>query len=487
MKPATGNRISWTALGLLGVLAFSGCAVGRKAQPLPNPAENEKDFHQEDAAMYQSGEPVAAWWRELHDSTLSQIVEDTIRNNLDLQIAVTQLEKSRAALRETGADRFPTVGTNASYARARLSNEGIGGRALERTVNLYDGGFDAFWELDLFGRVSHRIEQARAFNRQALADLRGVQVTVTAEAARVYMELRGAQYRLDIAQRNAANQQKTLEITQQKSAGGQSTNLDVARAKTQLESTRARIPALEASVARSIRRLSVLTGQLPQTLEKDLKTMKPLPTVPMTLNIGNPEMLIRRRPDIQRAEQGAAAAMAAYNLALNELFPEISFKGAFGFTATTFGQWFSAGALRASTGPSLSWRILDLERILSRMKQTDQDSRASVKNYQKTVLEALEEIENALTDFSKEEQRRLNLRDAARSSVEATELAHSRFEAGLDNFLDLLDTERTQLETEDALAVSETSTAVQLVAIYKALGGGWQFSLSLADGKQTPS
>lgn len=475
MKPMTGKNIRWTAFFLLGALGLNGCAFGRKYQPPVNPAKEETQFHQ-DAELYQTGEPVAAWWRELNDEVLTRLVEETLQSNLDLQIAVTQLEKSRAALTETRADRFPTVNSSASYARERLSREGIAGSALERTVHLYDSGFDAFWELDLFGRVSHRIEQARALNRQALADLHGVQVTVTAETARVYMELRGAQYRLDIAQRNAANQQKTLEITQQKSAGGQSNSLDVARAKTLLETTRARIPSLEAAIARSIRRLSVLTGQLPQTLEKDLKEMKPLPSVPLTVNIGNPETLIRRRPDVQRAEEGAAAAMAEYNLALNELFPEISFKGALGFTATTFGNWFSAGALRASTGPSLSWRILDLARILARMKAADQDAIASVKNYQRTVLEALEEIENALTDFYKEDQRRLSLQQAAGSSAEASKLAHSRFEAGLDNFLDLLDTERTQLETEDALAASETAAAVQLIAIYKALGGGWQFN-----------
>lgn len=475
MKRMTNNGLRGAVCFLLAAVFLSGCAIGRKYQAPENPAKSEELFHQK-AELYKSGEPVAAWWRELHDEILTKVVEDTLRNNLDLQIAVTQLEKSRAALQETGADRFPTVLTNASYARQRLSREGIAGSALERTVSLYDGGFDAFWELDLFGRVSHRIEQARALNRQALADLRGVQVTVTAEAARVYMELRGAQLRLDIAKRNAENQRKTLEITERKSAAGQSNSLDVARARTQLETTLARIPSLEAAIARAIRRLSVLTGQLPHTLEEELKGFRPLPSVPATVDIGNPETLIRRRPDVQRAEEGAAAAMAAYNLALNELFPEISFKGAFGFTATTFGQWFSAGALRASSGPSLSWRILDFSRILAQMKAADQDAIASVKNYQKTVLEALEEIENALTDFYKEEQRRLNLQQAARSSVEASALANSRFDAGLDNFLDLLDTERTQLETEDALAASETETAVQLIAIYKALGGGWQFN-----------
>lgn len=475
MKLFKEKTIQALATALLISLMVSGCAVGRKYRPPQNPAQGETGFHQE-SSRYDSDEPVIAWWRELQDDELSRLVELALSNNLDLQIAVTQVAKARAIVTETGADRLPTVDSSASYARQRLSEDGVGGPAFERTISLYDAGFDAFWELDLFGRVTHRVKRARALSRQAEADLRAVKVTVAAETARAYIELRGAQYRLDIAQRNADNQAKTLDITDQKSSGGQSTSLDVARARTQLESTRARLPQLEAAVSRSIRRLSVLTGSLPHTLEEELREMRPLPSVPQTVRIGDPQTLLERRPDIQRAREAAAAALAEYNLAFNELFPEISFHGAVGFTATKFSEWFSAGALRASTGPTLSWRILDLTRILARMKQEDQDAQASVKEYYQTVLEALEETANALTDFSKEEQRRVNLYEAARSSVEASKLANSRFKAGLDDFLDLLDTERTQLDAEDALAVSEIATALHLVAIYKALGGGWEFT-----------
>lgn len=471
-------------LGAL-MLLVSGCATTREFHELKNPAKDETGFHQEPGPrVYVDREPVAAWWGELRDEPLTRLVEKAVANNLDLQIAVTQLEKSRAFLTETGADRFPTVEGSASYARQRLSNEGLAGPALQRSVGLYDAGFDAFWELDLFGRVANRMDRARALNRQGLADLRGVQVTVTAEVARVYIELRGAQHRLIIARSNAENQQKTLTITEQKSAGGQSSGLDVTRARTQLQSTLARIPTIEASIARSIRRLSVLTGQLPNALEGELKKARPLPSVPDTVDIGNPATLIRRRPDIQQAQEAAAAALATYNLAVDELYPEISFKGTLGFAATTFGDWFTANAVRGSIGPTLDWGIFDLTRVLSRIKQTDQDAIAGVKRYQKTVLEALEEIENALTDFSKEEERRQNLLQAARSSAEASKLAHQRFDAGLDDFLELLDTERTQLEAEDALAVSETSTAVQLIAIYKALGGGWQLDGAGTGGNQ---
>ncbi|MBP9733095.1 MAG: TolC family protein [Candidatus Omnitrophica bacterium] len=460
----------------IGILSLCGNASGNDSRTLVNPASNETTFHQAPGpASYTDQEPVAAWWSGLKDESLTRLVEQAVAHNLDLQIAVTQLEKSRAYLTETGADRLPTIDSGASYARQRLSNEGISGPAAQRSVSLFNGGFDAFWELDLFGRVSARVDRARALNRQALADLRAMQVTVTAEVARVYIELRGAQYRLHIARRNAENQEKTLGITDQKSKAGQSTNLDVARATAQLESTRARLPALEASIARSIRRLSVLTGQLPHALEEDLEEMQPLPSVPMSVDIGDPATLIRRRPDIQRAEEAAAAALAGYNIAASELYPQISFRGALGFTATTFGQWFSAGALRGTAEPTLEWRLFDLTRVVSQMKQSDQDARASVKRYEKTVLEALEEIENALTDFSKEQERMASLKLAERSSTEASHLAHMRFEAGLDNFLDLLDTERTQLLSDDALAVSETATALQLIAIYKALGGGWQF------------
>ncbi len=418
-------------------------------------------------------EPVSQWWREFDDPLLAGLIEQALTTNHDVRIAFANLQQARALTRATDFDRLPTVTSSASYTRELNSGETASGSMLDRTTNAYAIGFDASWELDLFGRVSERIAVQAALEQAVAMELDDIHITVAADVARAYVELRGAQYRLDIAERNTRNQSDTLELTMKLFDGGRATSLDVSRAKAQLGLTRSGIPPIQSEVTALLNRLAVLTGQTPGLLNSKLSEPQPLPSLPVTVAVGNASELIQRRPDIRSAERELAASVAEYNVVASDLFPNVNLIGAIGFIASNIGS-FGTTALAGAVGPSLNWRAFDLGRVRAEIAQADARSEAALVNYEKTVLRALEETQTALSDFSQEEERRAILQEATRSALESAQLAKLRFDEGVDDFLDVLDAERTQLEAENALAQSEIQAALDLITIYKSLAGGWQ-------------
>lgn len=461
-------------------LWFTGCAIEKQSKKthMPEPPQLDSAFAKEQQISHKlnNSQPVVEWWKQLDDPQLHYLVDSAINHNLDVKIAVANVLKSRAVVNEVEADRIPTIDTNASYRRERFSEEGVFGDFGGNENSVYSAGFDAFWELDLFGRVQQRIDRSQALNAQAVADLRLAHTTVVAEIARNYIVLRGGQYQWNIAKRNVQNQEKTYELTRNMVKNGRGTKFDAIRAKSQLELTASQIPEIEAAIYRSIRRLSVLTGEVPNALISKLSVVKPLPDIPQSIAIGDPQGLLRRRADIKKAEEALAQAFAEYNLAYADIFPEITLQGSLGFVATAFGRWATGGALETSFGPSIRWKILDIKRILARIHQSDAETKNKILRYQKTILEALEEVENAIGDFSKEEQKRLNLVRAVKASAVAVDIARQRFQAGVDPLINVLDAQKTQLEAESLLAKSETNLSLQLINIYKALGGGWKIA-----------
>ena len=463
-------------------LVLGSCSGLREYTPPAPPEQLDTiDLTEADGVKYQTVEPLITWWEQLDDPQLTKLIELSLTRNHDIRIAIANLSEARSLLRESRYDRFPTVTANASYLRERLSEEGINGPPADDTVSTYNAGFDAFWELDLFGRISESIAAQQAFEDAALAELQNVYISIAAEVARNYIELRGGHYRLSIAERNASNQQKTFELTKTLSEGGRSTQLDVSRASTQLDLTLATIPPLEAEVYGAISRLGVLTGRLPDALRAELAEIRNIPSIPPAIAVGDASSLLKRRPDIRRTERELAASIAEYNVAVTNLFPVVSITGNLGFLATDFSSLGSSSAFTAGVGPAISWAAFDLGRVRAQIDQSDARTQAALARYEKTVLEAFEEVQNALVNFNREEQRRVRLRRAARSSVESAVLARQRFDAGVDGFLDVLDAERTQLEAENSLAISETTAALDLIAIYKALGGGWQIMMEDED------
>ena len=365
--------------------------------------------------------------------------------------------------------------------------------------NSYDAGFDATWELDFFGRVRRSVEAGSAAEQAAVAARRDVMVTLISEVARNYFEFLGAEEELSVAHRNADNQRETLRITQSVLDGGRGTQLDVDRANAQMNNTLAIIPPLEAAVSRARHRLSVLTGQQPTALDAELSASKEvisLPelahanatndpsadatnsnqiiTFPTMVNIGDPGALLRRRPDIREAERSLAAATARIGIATADLFPRVTFNGNIGLEASSFSGLGKGGSDTWSFGPSITWALLDYGHVRARMQAAHAEADASLAAYERTVLIALEETENSLVDFSREQVRREYLRESERASASAARLARQRYEDGATDFLTALDAERVLFEAQDQLAQSNTRAFTALVAVYKSLGGGWE-------------
>ena len=368
-------------------------------------------------------------------------------------------------------DLIPTVTASGGYTREELPGAESFGLGQSLDERFYQAGFDASWELDLFGRVRRNVEAARADVEGAEAGLRDAQVSVTAEVARVYFELRGQQSELDVARRNVANQQATLDLTNQQLDAGRGTELDTSRAQAQLSTTLATIGPLEAAIARSMHRLSVLTGREPDALSAQLTPARDLPELPQIIAVSDPATLLRRRPDIRVAERALAASTARVGVAVADLFPRVTFNGNFGYAAGAPGQLGESGTRTYLIGPAISWAAFDLGRVRASIHGAEARTDAALAGYQKTVLGALEETENALVTHARARDRLVHDADAARASLKAAQLAHTRYEGGMSSFLEVLDAERTELTSEEELAHSRTETATSLIAVYKALGG----------------
>jgi multidrug efflux system outer membrane protein len=459
---------------LMSALLLAACAVGPDYRR-PEVATPD-NFVGVDATQFSTADVEREFWKAFNDEQLNDMIEQALAANHDIRIATARLREARALRGEAKLDFAPTVTGSAGYTKARASDRQLAPAptTADREQDFYDSGFDAFWELDFFGRVRRQVEASSAEVQSAEAGVYATQVSVTAEVARNYFELRGAQEQLAVARRNADNQGETVRITQARLDAGRGTQLDASRAQAQLSATLATIPDLEAGVTRSMLRLGVLIGQSPEALLPQLSAPRALPTLPVAQNIGTPELLLRRRPDIRVAERDLAAATAKIGVAVGDLFPRITFLGHWGFDAVNSGDLGNAGSESYSFGPSISWAAFDLGRVRQRITQREAATDRALATYQKTVLQALEETDASLTAYSKAIVKQQHLQASATSSLEAAKLARARYESGVADFLAVLDAERSALAAEDQLARSETQTATALLATYKALGGGFR-------------
>jgi multidrug efflux system outer membrane protein len=465
----------------LSATLLSACAVGPDYK-LPATDTPQAFTHAANPKFSTKGIEVA-WWQLFKDKELTSLVDQTVQHNYDLQTARANLSEARALYLETELNMAPIVTSHANYTDQKRSLGAMNNLSYApRTLKLYSAGFDAIWEIDLFGRVRRNVEASGDVVDAQEANLRDLGVSLIAEVARNYFELRGLQNQLSVAQKNAKNQTQTLKITTVRLENGRGTELDTSRAIAQLDSTRATIPLIQAAIYRAIHRLGVLTGQLPGALITKLEQPAPLPGITETIHIGNPAELLRRRPDIRIAERTLAAATARIGVATADLFPRVTFVGTISLEASTLTGMGATGSDAYSLGPRISWAFLDLGRVYARIKAADANAEASLAQYQQTVLNALEETENALVNYNQERARQVLLASAAQASIKADELAHLRFNEGVSDFLTVLDTELRLLQDEERLAQSETATATSLTALYKALGGGWEIAIPADDG-----
>jgi len=451
---------------------LSACAVGPDYERSETAAPSE--FARDDSALYTDAVMEADFWRQLEDPMLTRLVDDALAANHDLRIALARYDRARALLRESGMDRFPTVTAGATAGDQRASADQFPGATREeRDTENYDAAVSATWELDFFGRVRRNVAAQRADAEASAADLAALQVSVVAELAQTYFQLRGLQQQLDVARGNADNQRGSLELVQARLDAGSGTELDVAQAESQLESTLALIPALESEVAVATHRIAVLTGRQPEALIADLETPAALPALPAQIPAGAPGELLRRRPDVFAAERRLAAATERIGVATADLFPRFTLGGLIGTQAIDSDALFERDSETRSIALGIDWSFLDIGRVRARIAAADADAAANLASYEQTVLHALEETENALVRYSRLQRERRHLEAAAAAGSEAARLARLRFDGGVADFLQVLDAERSQLETEDRLVQSETRSAVALVGLYRAMAGGW--------------
>jgi multidrug efflux system outer membrane protein len=429
---------------LLILSAQAGCAVGPNYhEPAPSVSDHFSNASQPGIG---EAEVIAQFWTLLNDPQLDRLVSDALAANKDLAQAAGNLQASRAAARLTGFDAFPTVTASGLYSRTLESSHQLPGLTRDqRTIDTYDVGFDAAWELDLFGRVRRSKEAARADAGAAEATLRDAIVSVTAEVVRNYCVLRGLQDQLAVAERNEVNQRQTLDLTQVRLDAGRGTQLDVSRAAAQLATTEATIPPLRTSVATTMHRLSVLTGRQPNELVPELSTSRPMPTLPSLNAIGGPELLLRRRPDVRIAERNLAAATARVGVSVADLFPRITLIGSASYNAGSFHNVGSADSQSYSIGPSITWAAFDLGRVRAQIGIAHAQTDIALAAYQAAVLNALEDTENSLVSYGESQRREATLERAATQSMTAARLARQRFEGGLADFLSVLQAERDAL------------------------------------------
>ncbi len=464
----------------LAALLTACASVGPDyAGPPATPADATPAFPSTSPAgeVITAGAPPATWWRELHDARLDELIDAALVANYDLRVAVANLEAARAALDEVRTRRRPRVDATASVQEGRDAaalTPQLDADDAQPTLSSGSFGLDLNWELDLFGRIRRSVEAASAEIGSQEALRNGVVTAVLGRVARAYVDLRGAQTRLDVAKRNVSVQKQTLDLVTLLNAEGAATELDVARARTQLLASQATIPSFEAQATGTLNRLSTLTARPPGAWSAQLSPHAPLPALPDFVAVGTPADLLRRRPDVQAAERALAAAAARIGVATADLFPTVSFGARVGVGAMPLSGLTSAGAPFFGLGPTLSWNLFDREATYARIRQQDSAAAASMARYEAAVTSALEEVDSALSAWLNERDRRTQLASARDESVRAHDLAQLRYREGVEDFLTVLDAERSLLSIEDQLALSDINLTQQLIAIYLALGGGWE-------------
>jgi multidrug efflux system outer membrane protein len=494
VRPRCWPMVQGLGMALTVMLVVVGCTVGPNFQPpqlhvptqwspyavaeTPPPATPTQP-----SVAVQTSVPVSQWWQTFNDAELDTLIARATHANLDLRLAQERILQARAARGVAVAAQWPTVNATGAYTHSQTSGGTVVGTAVApQPTNLFQVGFDASWEVDIFGGVRRSVEAATADIQAAIEDHRNVMVTLLAEVASNYVQVRGAQRQLAIAQQNLAAQQRTAEITRRRLIGGLAAGLDLANAEAQAATTAAQLPLLETQAQQAIYSLSVLLGLEPTALTPELSTASPIPVTPPQVPVGLPADLLRRRPDLRRAEAQIHAATARIGVATADLFPRFSLTGSGGLASSTLlelGHWTSRFF---SVGPSVSWPIFDAGRIRATIQVQDALTQQALTQYQKTVLTALQDVENALVAYAKEQARRQSLTDAVTANRRAVDLANRLYTQGLTNFLNVLDAERSLYTTEDALVQSQRNISLDLLALYKALGGGWELTAQYSDG-----
>jgi NodT family efflux transporter outer membrane factor (OMF) lipoprotein len=425
------------------------------------------------AGDLRSGPGAARWWTELGDPALDSLLDQALKANPDLAVAQARLRQARAAFRTERANQKPKGGASALYAHARLPSSSTDSLEIPSQLNLYSVGFDATWEIDLYGGQRRAVEAAGASAQAAEANLADAQVSLAAEVVQDYVNLRSCQQRMALSDAAIARQQRMLELTQQRRQAGTASELDLARLQGQLESTRAEAEPLSAELDSYRNAMAVLLGQAPGTLDAQLAQVAPVPLPPAAVAVGDPAALLRNRPDIRAAERTLAARTAQIGQAESARFPTLSLMGLIGIGGTRVSDLSHLDDFSAIAAPTLSWNFLDFGRNAANIEKANGVRDEAEAQYRSTVLAALRDAEDALSRFR---QRRAVVATSARAKAVAEHVAnltHERQLAGTATLIDVLDAERQQISAEQNLAQAEAALTGDFVSLHKALGLGW--------------
>ena len=422
---------------------------------------------------------LARWWTAFDDSLLNSLVERAVQSNLDLRIAEARIRESRAARAAVASGAWPSLDISGSYARNRTSENALNassqgsGSGIKLERNLFTAGFDANWEIDVFGGVRRSVEAAEATIEATQYSQRDILVTLLGDVARNYIELRGAQRRLAVARDNLKTQQDSLDLTRVRFEAGLASDLDVARAEAQLNTTASQIPTLESVLKAAAYNLDLLLGLSPGALWPELEREIAIPQLPPEVLVGLPSDLLRRRPDVRFAERRLAAATAQVGAAVADLFPRFFLIGDLGLQSISASDWFTGRSRFWSIGPTISWPVFDGGRIRANIEIRNAQQEQALTEYEKTVLTAFGDVEKSLVNYAQEQVRYQTLTAAVAANRRAVTMAQELYIRGLNDYLNVLDTQRALYVTETEMAQSQAAMASNLVALYKALGGGW--------------
>jgi NodT family efflux transporter outer membrane factor (OMF) lipoprotein len=474
--PALKIATVWLAI------TIAGCAtVGPVYTPPEVPTPKRWSGELMKGVTEESTDPriLARWWTTLNDPVLDSLMERAVQGSLTLKEARSRVREARARRGAKQAGFFPTLDASGSNTRKKSSREAGGGFV----TDLYSIGFDARWELDLFGGIRRSVEAAEADLQASEVSLRDAWVSLLAEVASDYIQVRTYQKRLDVAQENLKAQEETFELTRIRSEAGLVDELDLQQARYNMESSRSQIPGLRSGLDAAQNSLAILLGKNPGAVHDELRERKPVPVAPLSVAVGVPADTLRHRSDIRRAERELAAQTARVGVATADLYPKFSMLGSIGLESLSGGSLFSSSARTFSVGPTVSWRIFDAGAIRGNIEVQSALQEQALLAYQSAVLRALKEVQNVLEAYSEEQHRRDALLQSANAAEQVVSLARDKYKAGLTGFIALLDAQRSLLSFQDQLATSEGTVTTNLVRLYKALGGGWT---SLAE-KSGPS
>ena len=455
-----------------------GCSVGPDYKEPALPVPTVWNEAQQKGVGTRAAD-LARWWTAFDDSLLNSLVERAVQSNLDLRIAEARIRESRAARAAVASGAWPSLDISGSYARNRTSENALNassqgsGSGIKLERNLFTAGFDANWEIDVFGGVRRSVEAAEATIEATQYSQRDILVTLLGDVARNYIELRGAQRRLAVARDNLKTQQDSLDLTRVRFEAGLASDLDVARAEAQLNTTASQIPTLESVLKAAAYNLDLLLGLSPGALWPELEREIAIPQLPPEVLVGVPSDLLRRRPDVRFAERRLAAVTPQVGAAVADLFPTFFLIGDLGLQSISASDWFTGRSRFWSIGPTISWPVFDGGRIRANIEIRNAQQEQALTEYEKTVLTAFGDVEKSLVNYAQEQVRYQTLTAAVAANRRAVTMAQELYIRGLNDYLNVLDTQRALYVTETEMAQSQAAMASNLVALYKALGGGW--------------